>query len=332
MRFVFYSPNFYPLIGGLENVVMDLATELSRLGHAVRVLTLAPANEPDAFPFEVVRGVRFWQTVRHIRWGERLVQVNVSLNGILPYLLVQRPLILFHQNLYPTNSWIGRLKWAVSKRASVNIGCSAFIAQHYKRCYSLGNPYNEAVFKLRRGQPRTKNLIFLGRLVSDKGCDVLLRALEKLKSTYSLIPALSIVGEGPERGPLEHLANELGVTSQVTFEGSRAGTALADTLNQHTLLIVPSVYEEPFGIVALEGIACGCFVIGSRAGGLPEAIGPCGATFPLGDAMALADVIYKALNESDWRNAHQQYAPAHLEKHRRAAVAERFLSIINKEQ
>jgi glycosyltransferase involved in cell wall biosynthesis len=307
---------------------MDLATELHSLGHAVRVLTLTPADEPDAFPFEVVRGTGFGNTVRFIRQCDVFVQFNISLKGIVPWLLTGRPLVATHHSLYPRNILTGRLKWAVTRLAAVNTGCSLFISQQYYRGQLLPNPYNETVFQHKEDANRQNRLIFLGRLVSEKGCDLLLRALEQLKRTYSLTPMLTVIGDGPERRPLERLSNELGVASQVTFRGSQTGTALADTLKQHTVLVVPSVYEEPFGIVALEGIACGCFVVGSRAGGLPEAIGPCGITFPMGNAVALAHQLFRGLTDSKWRKSYCQYASVHLQQHTRQRVAQRFIEII----
>ena len=62
-------------------------------------------------------------------------------------------------------------------------------------------------------------------------------------------------------------------------------------MNRHRVMVVPSIWEEPFGIVALEGLACGCEVVIARSGGLPEATGPFGVTFKRGDPVDLANVI-----------------------------------------
>ena len=71
----------------------------------------------------------------------------------------------------------------------------------------------------------------------------------------------------------------LSLAENVSFVGPKSGDGLAEILNQHQILVVPSRWAEPFGIVAVEGIACGCVVVGSVAGGLPEAIGGCGVNF-----------------------------------------------------
>ena len=135
---------------------------------------------------------------------------------------------------------------------------------------------------------RTKDIVFLARLVSDKGGDIILEALARMR-LQGLTPRLTIVGDGPERANLEAMAHRLGVGPQVIFLGMQTGEALVSILNEHRVMAVPSQLAEPFGVVALEGIACGCVIVGSEGGGLPDAIGPCGLLFPNGDADALAD-------------------------------------------
>jgi len=79
---------------------------------------------------------------------------------------------------------------------------------------------------------------------------------------------LTIIGSGPEEYSLRKLADDIGITGQVSFLGVKRGEESARLLNQHEILVIPSRWEEPFGIVSLEGIACGCVVIGSEGGGL----------------------------------------------------------------
>ena len=58
------------------------------------------------------------------------------------------------------------------------------------------------------------------------------------------------------------------------FEVIETNHDLVNQLNQSEILVVPSLWSEPFGIVALEGLACGCALLASDAGGLPDAVGP----------------------------------------------------------
>ncbi|GAA4458889.1 hypothetical protein GCM10023189_31840 [Nibrella saemangeumensis] len=329
MKIIFYSPNFYPMIGGLENVVKDLAIELSHLGHKVRVITSTKSDRKDYFPFEVIRGTSFVSTVKHMLWAQVVIQTNVSLKGFIPILLSRKLFVVNHQGEYNT-SINGQLKRIVARKFAINVSCSSYIARNYENCEVILNPYNPKIFYTINSYDRPRDLVFLGRLVSEKGGDVLLHSLKVLKDEHALRPSVTIVGEGPEEGNLKNLSNELGLSSQITFTGNVLGEKLARLLNQHKVMVVPSAYAEPFGIVALEGIACGCLVVGSDAGGLPEAIGPCGVTFPMGDVSALSLLLAKSLYEPFWREHFQHNANIHLQKHTRSVVAERLLSVIRK--
>jgi len=191
----------------------------------------------------------------------------------------------------------------------------------------IPNPYQDDVFRLLPELKRTKDLIFVGRLVSDKGVDLLIRALVLLRQR-GLEPMLTVVGDGPEREALQELVNREDLEKQVHFLGALPPRAIARALNEHRIVVVPSRWAEPFGLVALEGIACGCVVIGSEQGGLAEAIGPCGLTFPNGDVEALADRLAMVLTESSLCSELLQNAETHLAPHRRKAVAGAYLEMM----
>jgi glycosyltransferase involved in cell wall biosynthesis len=194
----------------------------------------------------------------------------------------------------------------------------------------IGNPYDDQVFRDLGQTTRTRALVFVGRLVSDKGADLLLEALSILAQS-SDTPAVTIVGDGPERPALEQRTRTFGLQSSVTFVGNQKGLELASTLNNHRVQVVPSRWSEPFGIVALEGIACGCVVVGSANGGLPEAIGPCGITFPNGDAPALAQALKELLRDPTRVEDLRRRAPDHLARFSRRSVAARYLQIMEAE-
>jgi glycosyltransferase involved in cell wall biosynthesis len=93
-------------------------------------------------------------------------------------------------------------------------------------------------------------------------------------------------------------------------------------------MVVPSIWEESFGVVALEGAACGCVVLGSDGGGLPEAIGPSGTTFRRGDVSDLATRLAHLLQHSDEWKIYRAAAPGHLERHQPAKVAAHYLEVM----
>lgn len=328
MNLVFYSPNFFPLTGGLEHTVLDLAIGLTQAGHQITVVTSTNHDKPDAFPFAVLRKSGFWQQVSAMRRANIVVQFNVSLKGILPWLFSGRPLAVSHQTAN-TSDWRGRLKtWVANHVAAVNIGCSNYMSGQFTRAVTIPNPFGSDIFRITTPwEQRKSDIVFVGRLVSDKGADLLLYALDLLRQK-ECCPQLTIVGSGPEEPVLRQLAGQLGLDKQLVFTGLIKGEALAHTINQHRIMVVPSVWQEPFGIVALEGLACGCVVIGSDGGGLPEAIGGLGLTFPNGDAGALARRLGTILDNPDRYRPQPESLAAHLNRHSRTAVAQAYADLL----
>ena len=119
-------------------------------------------------------------------------------------------------------------------------------------------------------------------------------------------------GGVPPDGVFEHLVDALRMGGPLTHELLARAGERAQLLHRHQILVAPSRYREPFGTVALEGIACGCAVVGSADGGLVDAIGPCGRTFPNGDAAALAQVLADLLRDPEQIRALLRRAPEHL--------------------
>jgi len=130
--------------------------------------------------------------------------------------------------------------------------------------------------------------LFLGRLVPNKGCDVLLEAMASVPRAN-----LSILGEGPERAGLEAKSRDLGLDERVSFLGWASAQVVARHLRASRALVVPSVWPEPFGLVALEAYREGCAVVASRVGGLADLVrdGLTGILVPPGDPASLARAL-----------------------------------------
>ena len=95
-------------------------------------------------------------------------------------------------------------------------------------------------------------------------------------------------------------------------------------------MVIPSRWEEPFGIIALEGIASGCVIVGSEGGGLKEAIGPCGITFPNDDEGALDRILMKLLSNPDKLAFYRKGAQEHLLRYRKERIARAYLKVFEK--
>jgi len=191
----------------------------------------------------------------------------------------------------------------------------------------IPNPYDDVHFRRIEGVAKSRDLVFLGRLVSDKGVDVLLAALLRLKAR-GMRPSVTIIGSGDEGPALREMTTANGLADLVTFAGALEGEELVALLNAHRILVVPSRWQEPFGIVALEGMACGCVPVGSAGGGLKDAIGECGETFPNGDAAALAEVLGHLLASPQRQQAYRELGARHLRRHEASAVAAEYLRVL----
>jgi glycosyltransferase involved in cell wall biosynthesis len=165
---------------------------------------------------------------------------------------------------------------------------------------------DRASLRARLGLPQDIPVVaYLGRLVEEKGIFTLLRAASELKRRGTSFH-LAMVGLAPagERGQLEALAVELGLGPEhfslrdVTCE-PEAVLAASD------VAVVPSQWPEPFGLAAIEAMACGAVAIVSDAGILPQIIGRenIQCIFRQGDAEQLADRIFAVLGNPELRGS-----------------------------
>ena len=128
----------------------------------------------------------------------------------------------------------------------------------------------------RRGAAR-RDVLFVGRLWDAKGVHTIVEALGMLQQRGEHGWCLTIAG--PEEHPdyaaaLRRRCDELGLASRVKWAGPVAREALLPLYRRHDVLVFPSVYPEPFGIVQLEAMAAGCVVVGTGTGGSAEILEP----------------------------------------------------------
>jgi glycogen synthase len=332
MKILFSSYAYAPCIGGIETASALLTHEFLAAGHEIILVTETPALALSSDPFEIARNPSLARLLQLVRWSEVVFQNNISLRHLIPALLVRKPALVVHQtwirNVAGGIGWKDRIKRALLPRVK-NVAVSQAIANHLNiGAEVIGNPYDDRIFKLIPHPARDRELLFVGRLVSDKGVDVLLRALGILKQ-QNVSARLTIIGRGPEETNLRALVWELGLDQAVTFAGEKVGPELAELMNRHQVVVIPSRWPEPFGIVALEGIACGCIAVGSEEGGLSEAIGDCGMAFSNGDSQELADRLRILLSDSQKREKFRMAAPAHLEQFRSQTIAQRYLALLH---
>lgn len=140
-------------------------------------------------------------------------------------------------------------------------------------------------------------VIFVGRLVFEKGVDVLLYALKHILTVRPQVKMI-VAGRGSIQSDLEALARSLGIADRVHFVGYVDAVKRDQLYGVSDVAAFPSRYE-PFGIVALEAMAAGIPVVVGDVGGLKEIIsnGEDGFLVPPGNASALATALLTLLDD-----------------------------------
>jgi len=143
-------------------------------------------------------------------------------------------------------------------------------------------------------------VVFIGRLVPEKGVGVLIGAAMELAAKGCEF-RVRIIGDGPQRITLEALVRALELGDFISFTGYLEGDELAQATNGAIATVMPSVCEEAAGLAAIEQMMRGKMIIASDIGGLSEVIGSAGLKFEPGDSHGLAECIQCALEDAELR-------------------------------
>jgi len=169
---------------------------------------------------------------------------------------------------------------------------------------------------------------YVGRLVPEKGVDLLIRAAAGLPSPWQL----AIAGDGPDRAALVALSRQLGVDGQVCFDGQLPSGRMPAYLRQLDVLVLPSRsrpnWTEQFGRVLIEAMACGVVVLGSDSGEIPNVIDRAGWVFPEDDMAELRSRLLRLMQEVDKRAELGSLGRRRvLERYTQAGVATRTVNV-----
>lgn len=338
MKILFLTHRFYPHIGGIEVNSEILALNFVLQGNEVHLITWTKENDSKNFPFKVIRNPSFYALIKEHSWADIVYENNPCLRLSWPSYLLKKSRVI------AIRTWISRkdgslaiqdklkLFW-ISKARSVIAVSDAVRLHSWEDAIVIGNPYRNDLFRIINEGERGNSFVYLGRLVSDKGVDLAIKALSSLIKSDNKAAnnfCLTIIGDGPERKSLEDLVNLLELKGYVNFVGNLSGEILVNVLNKHKFLLAPSLWKEPFGNIALEGMACGCIPIVSDGGGLPDAVGKAGLIFNRGNLDSLVSCIHNIINNKDLEIKLRNKAPNHLKSHYPEVVSSRYLEIIYK--
>jgi len=176
--------------------------------------------------------------------------------------------------------------------------------------------------QLQRGHDeRSLNLLYAGRLASDKGIDTAIEAMTKLvfgQGRWELRLSLAGSGSTEYENHLRYLVNQAGLTDYVSFLGWVPPEEMPGLLRKFDVLLLTSIWPEPFARVLLEGMISGLVVVATPTGGTPETVldGENGLLFTPGNPEDLAQKIGRLVDEPELRRK--------LAKAGKQAIMERF--------
>ena len=264
--------------------------------------------------------------------GERrpaLIHAHFGVEGVYALPLAKRlqvPLITMFHGFDATLSYPGLManpawqRYALRRQRLARQGDMFLCASAFLRSkiLELGFPAERsqvhyigvdvAAISPRLAEEEEKIILHVARLEPVKGTAILLRAFAEIAPQF---PGwkLVILGDGKQRAGLEREARQAGLADRILFLGAQPHDTVLDWMRRAAVLVVPSIRtksgrEEGLGMATLEAAATGVPVIGSRVGGIPEAIddGETGFLVPEQEPAALAASLRRLLADAALRH------------------------------
>lgn len=333
MRILFWSEQFWPRIGGIEVWGTRILPRLRERGHAIAVIAaddqLASGNQNLYEGIPVYR-FPFWTALTDRNVGQLLNikravaklkhsfepdLVHLNLTGPSVYFHLQTAdshpaplLVSLHQPLENQSGRNGSVVSRILRSADWVTGGSEMVLTTARRLAPEITPRSSLIYfgfdapdflpkPLPFDEPR---LLCLGRLVYDKGFDLVLTAFASIIKRFPGL-RLIIASDGPARPALKRQAAELGLADVVDFIGWVESNKMPDLLNSATMVVMPSRVVEGFGFVAMEAAMMGRPVVATRSGGLTEVVvdGQTGLLVDRGNSAAFADAIAYILDHPE---------------------------------
>ncbi len=372
LNVAFFASAFYPHLGGVEELVRQLAHAYRKAGmNPIVVTNRWPPSLPAHEEYEGIPVYRLTMRGPEGSWKNRLkyqlthravrkkmldllvrhridllhVQC-VSINGYYALLARQAlrlPLVVSAQGeltmdadrLYERSPFMNQMLRKLLRKADHITACSGNTLAELEQYY--GAPFGERASVVYNGieldnftesAPYSHSrpyILGIGRLVPQKGFDLLLRAFAQCGvRDHDLL----LAGEGTERVTLERLAGELGIQERVRFLGRADRPTAVSLFTGCAFFVLPSRHE-PMGIVNLEAMAAGKAVLAAHVGGVPEIVldGKTGRLFPAENVDCLAAGIAQFASDPDLCMRFGQAGQARSRQFAWPAIAEQYQEV-----
>ena len=335
MKLLYWTPIFWPDIGGIELITLRLIESMKERGHEIVVLTshgrvktedISNHNGICIHRFPMVSSLynndlkqlftiqkeilkiknEFRPDIEHLNFGGPVPIGFFYLQTAKTY---SAPLIVSLRtsindfdaskksvtgNLLRKAAWVTGVSQAILKDAQ------KIIPEILSRSSVIYNGIVEETTQPTLLPFKDKCILYIGRLVHEKGVDLVLKAFSQIIKSYPSTK-LIIAGDGPKRNLLEKLSLDIQINHLVDFVGEYAPQTVFELINKATLVVVPSRYHEAFGQVALEASQMGRPVIASRVAGLEEIVidQHTGLLVEMENSKAIAEAISFLLSNPD---------------------------------
>ena len=330
MKVVAFTPQYLPVVGGIEIFVDALAQPLRH--HSIETVVITDTDQYGELPRRdlvnntVVHRLDF---VKALRTGDAINPLKV-LDQLFQLLQKESPDLIHVHSAVQFSAWyLQRLLRKMPSRPPLVVTQHGALApvDHLKIVRELLlradvlTAVSEAALQsatefsnrisatsviyngVQRNGPAQVvskisklSLICVGRLEPDKGFDVAIEAFAKLRAR-GIDAELTLIGQGPERQFLGEVAIAHGVAEHVHLRGVLDHPTTLEAIANSSLVVIPSRLREGFSLVAVEAALFGVACVASRVGGLPEVIedGVTGRLVAPGDpdtlALAMADLL-----------------------------------------
>lgn len=329
MKIVHVTRQFYPAIGGIESVVLDLCKRQVSLGHQIDVVSLnkqwkksgkLPSRESlgniqiTRIPYFGSSRYAIAPDVYKYVQGHDIIHLHSS-DFFLDFLSISKifhhiPIVLHSHGLFFHTQYALKLKRyylrTFTKYALQRVNKVICVSKHDQEILNaivkpeklviVPNGIADRFFRGINVEKREKLIISVCRLAENKRVSLLLETFAHLQST---IPEFRLIIIGKDQGELsylERLSQSLGITEKVNFLGEVSYEILVDWLSKASIWVSASSYES-FGVALVEAMASGCIPVVQRIPAFEEKItdGESGFLTDFSDRKISAEVILKAV-------------------------------------
>jgi len=305
IRILVYSKDFYPSIGGIEEITDIVCDGLTKLGCKVVLITDTSIDDPmydcTHYSYSIIRKPSWKQVIKMYWHCDVFIHEATSLRMIYPLFFGRRKWIAVHHQIKLPDNFNTFLKWCCY-HFSNNIAVAQATADGYRLPHYqvIHNAIRTSVYKRTNSDYNQRSgFVFIGRIMEGKGVELLIKAFIQYKSEKGSQEKLYIIGKENEYSRfLQSKYKESSFFNDILFTGYLTDEDAASLMNKCKVGIIPSTYMEAFGLTSLQHLATGSVTIGSDGDGISEALDGNGILFRKNDVNDLCRALKEASSKT----------------------------------